>query len=74
MLEVHAILGFHHANILEQELIKDMIHDDLHSMEHFRPFQGRGRARNFQTTAQNNLRVGRQFQITSGDSFRDANR
>lgn len=63
MLEVHAILRFHHADIIEQEeIIKDLIHDDLHSVEHFKPFQGRGRAHTFQT-AQNNPSVGDNFRL-----------
>ena len=45
MLEAHATLGFHHADSLEQgEIIRDLIHGDLHSMDHFRPFGGRERA------------------------------
>lgn len=35
MLEVHAILGFHHADILEQEIIKD-----LSTSDHFRAGEG----------------------------------
>lgn len=45
MFEAHTTLGFHHADSLEQgEIIKDLIHGDLHSMDLFRPFGGRERA------------------------------
>lgn len=46
MLEAHTILESHRADSLEQgEIIKDVIHGDLHSVDLFRPFGGRERAR-----------------------------